>query len=355
MTKGGGDYDLNNYLCVMKAFYIDNYNKITIVFWVVFIVLLWLQYIYLSSFIEASLFLVVLIPGVVISYRLGNVWLPRAIYKKKIRLFAFQFLGATIFIAFLLAASYQLVRLGEVKGYLPHSLLLADNNSLLADFLFATPSTLLINFGSCGLRFFYENIKLQQVNMKAQLQMLQSQINPHFMFNVLNHIHVLMQKDVELASELLMQYADMLRFQLYKGKCDKVCLGEEVEFLKNFVEIEKLRRGDKLKVDTKWVVLNKQMEIPPLLLIPFVENAFKYASSTTIKQGFVMIELKQENEGFSFGVQNSKSAVNPKRNQEASGLGLDNTRQRLNLLYGEKHRLAIEDGDDFYNIKLEVW
>lgn len=339
----------------MKIFYIDNYNKITLLFWAVFIILLWLQQVHLSSSIEATFFLVVLVPIVAISYILANRWLPKAIHKKKMRPFAFLFFGTTLFNAFILAAGYQLVRLAEMEGYLSLSIFLSDDKSLLADFLFAIPSTLLINLGSCGLRFYYENIKFEKANMEAQLQMLQSQINPHFMFNVLNHIHVLMQKNVDLASDLLLQYSDLLRFQLYKGKCEKVRLEEEVLFLKNFVDIEKLRWGDKLKVDCSWMVANRNFEIPPLLMIPFIENAFKYASRTIGQQGFVEIELKQENKEISLEVRNSKSTLALKKNTEASGIGLENTQKRLNLLFGENHRLMIEDKEDTYYLKLEIW
>lgn len=339
----------------MKRFYIDNYNRITLLFWATFAILLWLQYIHLSSLPEATLFLLVLIPSIFVSYILANWWLPKAIHKKGMKAFAFQFTGATFLNAFLIASSYQLIRIAEVKGYFPHSLLLADDNTLMTDFLFAIPSTLLVNFGSCGLRFYYENIKLQKVHLEVQLQMLQSQINPHFMFNVLNHIHVLMQKNVDLASDLLLQYSDLLRFQLYKGKCDKVLLEEEVLFLKNFIEIEKLRWGDKLKVDCNWIVTDKNKEIPPLLMIPFIENAFKYASRTIGKQGFVKLELKQKNDEFSLEIRNSKSMMDAKKNTGASGIGLENTQKRLNLLFGENHRLTIKDEEDNYHVKLEVW
>lgn len=338
----------------MKRFYIDNYSKITIVFWAVFIVLLWLQYIHLSSFVEATLFLIVLIPAVILSYLLANRWLPKAIHSKRIKFFAIQFSSITFFIAFLLGISYQIIRWAEIKGYFPHSVLLADNNSLVTDVVFAIPSTLLINFGSCGLRFFYENIKLQKVNLEAQIQMLQSQINPHFMFNVLNHINILMQTNVELASDLLLRYSDMLRFQLYKGKCDKVCLGEEVLFLKNFVTIEKLRWGDKIRVDCNWTITNKNMEIPPLLMIPFIENAFKYASRTLGKQGFVEIELLQVHNGFSLKVRNSKSIISPSKQSEASGIGLENTKKRLELLFHENYQLIINDEENTFYLKLEI-
>lgn len=339
----------------MKKFYADNYNKIITVFWTVFIFLLWLQYIHLSTLAEATLFLIVLIPAIFISHLLANKLLPLAIHRKKMKIFLFQFIGISLLVALMLASSYKLMMWAESEGFFPHSILLANRDSLMVEFLFAIPSTLVINFGFCGLRFYYENIKLQKAHLEIQLQVLQSQINPHFMFNVLNHIHVLMQTDVELASGLLLQYSEMLRFQLYKGRCDNVRLEEEVVFLKNFVKIEELRWGNKIKVDCHWPVGNNTVKIPPLLLFPFIENAFKYASRTIGKQGFVKIELEQENASIFLRIQNSKSEIDHKKDTETSGIGLDNTRKRLNLIFGENYRLTIREEEDIYNLKLRIW
>ena len=177
------------------------------------------------------------------------------------------------------------------------------------------------------------------------------------MFNVLNHIHTLMQTNTELASALLLQYADMLRYQLYRGKVEKVMLQEEIQFVQDFIEIEKLRWGKKVIVYTDWNIDNKSTEIPPLLLISFIENAFKYASRTIDKAGFVKIVFRQQRTNISLEVENSKPIeVQQKLNKDnASGIGLENTRQRLNLLYGENYHLDIQETETTYYSKLEIW
>ena len=339
----------------MKRFCINNYRLIVIVSWVLILLLLWLQYIYLASLLAATLLLIVHFPVACLSIVLTNKWLPKAMQRRRLGLFSLQFVGVTLFISFILAANFQLMGWAETEGYFPHSLLLANHSSLAIDFLFAIPMVLVINFGFCGLRFLYEHMTLQNVHLKTQLQFLQSQINPHFMFNVLNHIQMLMQTNVELASDLLLQYSEMLRFQLYKGKSDRIYLEEEVLFLKNFVEIEKLRWGNKIKVNCNWDIADKKMMIPPLLLFPLVENAFKYASRTIAKEGFVTIELKYADGNFSFVVQNSKSISSCHKDKEANGIGLDNTRKRLDLHFEGSYRLSIEDEENTYYIKLEIW
>lgn len=336
----------------MKKFYANNYTRVVIAAWTVFLILLWIQYVHLSTLIEATLMLSALIPTILISIFLTNVWFPIALQKKRLKIFIFQFIGATLLMAFLLATGYLLVRWAESKGYFPHSLLLADNNTLLIDFLFAIPSTLVINFGFSGLRFLYEHIELQKTHLKTQLQVLQSQINPHFMFNILNHIHILMQTDVDLASSLLLQYSDILRYQLYSGKSESVQLEQEVQFLKNFVEIEKVRWGDKVDVSCTWEVESNSKQIPPFLLITFIENAFKHVSRSPSEPNYIKIGFVQEGDQVCLDIINSKSTIPRKDN--GSGLGLENIKNRLDILYRKDYRLLIEDKENVYHTKLEI-
>lgn len=113
------------------------------------------------------------------------------------------------------------------------------------------------------------------------------------MFNVLNDIHVLMQTDVELASELLIRYSEILRYQLYSGDRQSVTLGEDVQFLKDFIAVEQLRRDDRLTVSCSWEIENAQVEIPALLFIAFVENAFKHVAGADMEKGYIDICLRQ--------------------------------------------------------------
>ena len=341
----------------MKRLYSNNYWQIVFTAWAVIILLLWIQYIYLSSFVAATLLLIVHIPIVYLSVVLTNRWFPKAVHRKRLKLFILQFAGTVLFISLILALNFQLMKWAETHGYFPESILLANHTSFMLDFLFSIPSVLVILFGFCGLRFSYEHINLKKAHLENQLQVLQSQINPHFMLNVLNHIHTLMQTDVNMASSLLLQYSDMLRFQLYKGKGEKVELQEEIHFLQDFIEIEKIRWGKKIKVTADWKADCMSIKIPPLLLITFVENAFKYASRTLSEQGVVTISFQQQGTAISFVVENSKSIapMYDKPKDRATGIGLENVRQRLNILYGENYQLNIQETKDTYYSKLEIW
>lgn len=341
----------------MKRTYLKQYWQIVFVSWAVIILLLWIQYIYLASLLSATLLLIVHIPAIYLSVILTNRWLSRAVHRKKLKLFIFQFIGVTLFVSFILALNFQLMKWAENQGYFPNTILLANHTTLVIDFLFTIPNVLVINFGFCGLRFFYEHMSLKKAHLENQLQILQSQINPHFMFNVLNHIHTLMQTNVELASSLLLQYSDMLRFQLYKGNGEKVELRDEIHFLQNFIEIEKIRWGKKIVVTTNWETDQVTIKIPPLLLITFVENAFKYASRTISEQGFVTISFQQQGSALSLTVENSKSvnSTHGKTKDQATGIGLENVKQRLNILYGDNYLLNIQETKTTYYSKLEIW
>jgi LytS/YehU family sensor histidine kinase len=173
------------------------------------------------------------------------------------------------------------------------------------------------------------------------------------MFNVLNHIHILMKKNVDVADELLLRYSDMLRYQLYECNRETVLLEKEVDYLKDVVEVEKMRWGNELKVDSSWHIENGKKEISPLLLVPFVENAFKHVSRMPSETGYVNIRLHQEGNTLRLTVENSKSTRVPQR-QNASGLGLENVKKRLGILYPQKHELIVQKTDTVYKTTLVI-
>lgn len=127
-----------------------------------------------------------------------------------------------------------------------------------------------------ALQFFKETIKLKKSLTEYELHNLRNRISPHFMFNVLNHIYVLMQSNVELASDLLIRYTDILRYQLYNGENVKVTLGQDLQFVKDFIAMEELRWQDQVEVSSSWQVNTPDKKIPAFLFIGLVENAFKH-------------------------------------------------------------------------------
>jgi len=207
-----------------------------------------------------------------------------------------------------------------------------------------------ISITMCGLRFLFEYIKSQEIIHEYQLRTLQHQFTPHFMFNVLNHIHVLMESDIEIASSLLIKYSEILRYQLYNGEKESVNLKEEIQFLKDFIAVEKLRWDDKVTVTTEWKVEDENIEIPSLLFITFIENAFKHVSRSNLEKGFVYLNFEQKGGHIDFDIKNSKSLIEKRKNY--SGLGLKNIKERLQILYHNKHELSIEETNSVFHVKL---
>lgn len=330
------------------------YDRFIILFWILLYFVFFMQYIPQASLIEAILFpLCILGPAYPITTYLSKNLLQRAMKTKKMKVFVFQFVLFSLILSCIIFASIHLFFYLETSGYFPPSELFSESGVSAYDFPVANAGAVLINLSICGLRFYEENLKLQRTLVESQFQILQEQINPHFMFNVLNHIHILMQKDVDLASSLLIKYSDILRYQLYNGKRQYISIDKEVQFLKNFIDIEKIRWGNELSVNCSWKIEDRNKECPPLLLITFIENAFKHVVRSTSEKGYINISFQQAGDTIHLDVENSKSAMQA-RSEKDSGLGLENIKKRLNILYANKYKLLIDETETVYHSKLTI-
>lgn len=336
----------------MKTDYLKNYNRFINLIWVFFVIVIWLLYMPLASVLEGGLLAaVIIVCAYPFTTYLSRNLLAKAIRRKRMLLFAGHFFLITAIIAMFIPFILYGFLLLEKTGFFTPSELIINENSFLYEYLNAFLVVLLVNFGFCGLRFYEVNLKLQKELIESKLDMLQGQITPHFMFNVLNHIHVLMESNVDLASSLLMKYSDILRYQLYNAKVESIPLGQEVDFLTNFIDIEKIRWEDNLNVNCSWKIENKNKKIAPLLLITFIENAFKHVPRDDFEKGFVTVNFGQEKNIVCLEVQNSKSTVIGRKDVN-SGLGLVNTKKRLDILYPDKYELSIKETEKKYQLKL---
>lgn len=273
--------------------------------------------------------------------------------QKKMLLFVGQFfLVSVISAVFIPLILYGFLYLEE-SGFFPQSGLLLGRSPFSIMYINALLVALFVNFGFCGLRFHEENMKLHEILLDSQLQLLHQQINPHFMFNVLNHINILMLEDVNLASSLLIKYAKILRYQLNSEKNRKVNIAQEVQFLKDFIDIEKVRWGSELIINCSWKVEDNSKEFPPLLLITFIENAFKHVSRGVSEKAYVNISFEQLNNIICLEIENSKTTTQ-KVKDIVSGIGLENVKKRLDILYADDYKLTIKDSETTYYTKLVI-
>ncbi|MDH6303958.1 two-component system LytT family sensor kinase [Parabacteroides sp. PF5-5] len=339
----------------MIKYLFKDYNRFIIAVWVAIFIVFFVQFAYGSAVAaEAAL----LSMGIVsISYffttYLSTTLLQNAIKKKKMKKFAFQFILTTITISVLITAWLLLFSYLAKQEILSPYFIIEKNSSILRESIGAMVTSTLINFGFCGLRFYELNLKLQKELLESQLQILQEQINPHFMFNVLNHVHVLIRKEPELADSLLLQYTDILRYQLYNGKKEYISIEKEVQFLKNFIDVEKVRWKNKLDIQCTWKVEDPTMEFPPLLLITFIENAFKHVSRSSSEKGYVMIDFEQKDKQVRLEVENSNSGIKPTEKSD-SGIGLTNIKKRLDIIFPDKYSLEVKYNDVTYSVKLII-
>jgi len=189
------------------------------------------------------------------------------------------------------------------------------------------------------IRHFYNYQKLKQdaqqlriEKQEAELNYLRSQTNPHFLFNTLNNIYSLAKDKSDLAPKSIMQLSKLLRYMLYETNADHIAIEQEIKIINDYIDLEKLRYDDSLKVDFHYEVEDMKQDIQPLLLIPLVENAFKHGVSETRNQPFVNIQLNIKDKQLDFKVRNSKENK-PQEVSEKETIGLPNLQRQLELIY----------------------
>jgi len=333
---------------------LKNYDRFVILIWVFLTVVFWFRYMPDSSMSEGGLLALCIMSCLYpFTTYLSKSLLQKAMRQKKMLFFVGQFFLVSAISALFIPAILHGFLYLEKSGFFPPSDLILGRSLFSIMYINALLVALFVNFGFCGLRFHEESMKMYETLVESQLQILQQQISPHFMFNVLNHINILMQEDVRLASSLLIKYSKILRYQLNSEKNRKVNIEQEVQFLKDFIDIENLRWGDELTINCSWTVGDNQKEFPPLLLITFIENAFKHVSRCIAEKAYVNIRFEQTTDSICLEVENSKSNIHMEKDS-VSGLGLENVKKRLDILYAENYRLIIKDLETTYYTKLII-
>jgi two-component system LytT family sensor kinase len=188
---------------------------------------------------------------------------------------------------------------------------------------------------------------------KAELDFLNAQFNPHFLFNSINLIYGHIDKHNAIARNMLLTFSDMLRYQLYDCSSNSIDIEKEMNYVKNYVALQKARKEENLIVNLCIHQNVKGFMIAPLLFIAFIENAFKYAGSGDEKENCVHFSFEKTDEILFFRSTNTKES-NINYSMEHKGIGIANAKRRLALLYPEKHELVINDSDDFYEVVLKL-
>lgn len=195
--------------------------------------------------------------------------------------------------------------------------------------------------------------KLKSDKIEAELKFLKAQLHPHFLFNTLNNLYSLTLEKSDKASDVVLKLSELLDYVLYKCNSEFVPINDEVNQLKNYIELEKLRYGDRLDVDFRINNKHDRVSIPPMLLMTLLENCFKHGVSKTMDNSWIKVDLEVKEETTSFKIVNSKHLPVPKQ-EKSGGIGLKNLKNRLQLIYKDKFELKIEEDTSCFSVYLKL-
>jgi two-component system LytT family sensor kinase len=201
--------------------------------------------------------------------------------------------------------------------------------------------------------------QLEKEKLAAELKLLKSQINPHFLFNTLNNLYVLTLNNSGKAPEMVHKLSQLMSYMLYDSNQSEVPLEMEIQYIKNYIDLEKVRYGERLEVLLRVYEKTEGIKIAPLLILPLVENSFKHGASNQIESGWIHIDIDVRDHDLVINVENSKPNYNGEHNgtglnRTTSGIGLDNARKRLNHLYHGRYSLQLFDEPDTYLAVLKL-
>lgn len=305
---------------------------------------------YLEIFIQAFSHIVFL---AIVAYINYFIILPRYFTSKNGWTYTLEF-GA---IAILMLALYVPIRRYIADGYTFQDKFFYSTRFIFSMFV----TSVLVSAFVASLRFFTEwqeleeqKTKLKNEKLTAELKFLRNQINPHFLFNTLNNLYSLAYSHSPQTTEVISRLSQMMRYMVYDCNNETVSLDKEIEYINNYISLEKLRLNNNVPIEFEVKGDSSNKQIMPLLLIPFLENAFKHGVSNN-QASWVKAKLDINGKSIALHVNNSIKPKNGTASASSnSGVGLDNLKRRLMINYPEKHRLDFKSADQEYTANLEV-
>jgi sensor histidine kinase YesM len=278
---------------------------------------------------------------------------PKLLQKNKPVVFLISFLCLCISMSFVMYFS-----ISSIMGASPNELFSASFFQILSVFFFS-------NFFAVGIMLaikgFFDTRKMHRKNeilekerLESELQFLKSQVNPHFLFNAINSVYVLIRINPELASETLIKLSNLLRSQLYDFSAEKIEIQQELEYLKNYIELEKIRKGERLELTFEEGEGLEDFSIAPLVLIPFLENCFKHLSTHTDRPNVVKVKIGLAGNFLLAYFYNTTEPKGKNQERNTGGIGLVNIKRRLELLYPKSHWLETKESEDSYEVNLKI-
>jgi len=363
---------MNTYLQMEKS---DLKNKslpviLHVLAWLVLIILPQLiinRYWGNNNFIAWGFYINAAIYGII--FYVNYLWLvPRFYFKEKNAAYFFYALVTIVIFYLVLIFLNRLTHDPEREKQMAEVFeKLAENEVIprppfrqLQTYYFALISVIITGF-SVGLRVIEKHSasekrqkELEKEKLNSELAFLKNQVSPHFFFNTLNNIYSLIAVDIESAQQAVLKLSKLMRYLLYESENNQTRLADEIIFMKHYIDLMKLRLSSKVSLLINLPENNTDITIPPLLFIPFIENAFKHGISYRDKS-FIHISLTHEDEKLYFSCVNSIGKKHEETIHQAhSGIGIENVKKRLNLLFPDNHKLEIDKTDNEFKTSLEI-
>ncbi|MCD4681201.1 MAG: histidine kinase [Bacteroidales bacterium] len=330
-----------------------------ILFWTIYIVFFFFQFAIFGKKelhwgILGSLFVTVWV-DIAATYFTVYYLLPNYLFRKKYVLFAFYLLLSAT--AAILVQRLLLIYISYPIFYPEYTkkMLFWDINPL---YTLVNIYTVVGIFAAIKLtKFWFQNQQvkkeLENKNKTSELALLRSQLNPHFLFNTLNNIDSLIMTNQEKASDAIIKLSDIMRFMLYDASTDTVPLTKEINYLKSYISLQQMRLKNPNFVSFRLEGNCEGKAIAPILFIPFVENAFKHGQKN-VKAPGIKIILTCQTKSINFEIINNYNETKPHNIDKTPGIGLANTKRRLELLYPERHKLEITKEGSYYISRLSI-
>ena len=295
----------------------------------------------------------------ILSLIIIKLLIPQLLLRKKVILFII----CTLISIYLMQTLYSVARVYYFEIHYPEiykmqpPYILLDRMTSLVRFLgnitwLVFPSIILMS-----IKYYSDQkdiIELKEQKKSTELSLLKNQLNPHFLFNTLNNLYALALKKSDKTPEVIAKLSEILDYILYQCKDNYVSIQKEIELLENYIALEKVRYGKRVKVTFEKDVQNN-VNIAPLILLTFVENAFKHGVSQELTIGFIDIKISATENEIVFRLKNSKpKADNKLINSDKNSIGMENTKKQLDLLYPNKYQLGVEVTASNYSLELKL-
>lgn len=277
------------------------------------------------------------------------IFLPRFLKNKNIIAYLFGYLPifAVLITIYVFVKRHQMSE-SEHIGYFYSSKFVVQHS---VSTIFIVIFVGMLKFAEDWLELEAKRKEVENEKLTAELTFLKAQINPHFLFNTLNNLYYLAFTNSPNTTEVIAKLSQMMRYMIYDSNHAKVLLSKEIEYIENYISLEKLRLNNQIPISFEIEGNITQAQIVPLILITFLENAFKHGVSNNSTNAYISVKLAVSNQSLIYTVENSKlkSSIH-----EKSGIGLRNVSRRLDLSYANKYQLDVEDGETDYKVKLTL-